>query len=433
MLFIGVGVVPEERDQGSQDPRSAEAALETMCFVESLLYWMECIAGQTLNRRYRGPVSLNGEHQARSDGLSVDQNRARPADPMLAADMSAREVQLVPQKVAEQQAWIYFALKLVAVDAQRNLGESSRLQSKLLTGRYRRPETGCKTRLGDCSGQLGIRLRQMALFLRNWPAFGHTWLYPNRRNAAMSARPHFQAFFFLALSLLVAGPAYAQDRPVRVSEQVRHRDRLATVDLPANTVAVEFTVAPAPRVRAVRAAPTRQGSGVEAPPPAPTSRDPIEPETMALVGNALGGGGFGGGASGDFQNPGPPVLDHIELTPRQPWFNERGNVHTVLAYSASTGSVPSWNFNKNFPGLMTVNLKVEEGATYLVDFSVSSWGSGTYRVETDSGDQEFADNGGDLEHVLVALNASESGWVSVRLKREGTGHYTYAIIVNRME
>jgi hypothetical protein len=154
---------------------------------------------------------------------------------------------------------------------------------------------------------------------------------------------------------------------------------------------------------------------------------------MDLVGNALGGGGFGGAGAGGFQNPGPPVLDHIELTPRQPWFNERGNIRTTLAYTASAGTVPSWNFNKNFPGAMTVNLKVEEGETYLVDFSVSSWGSGTYRVETDAGEQEFADNGGDLEHVLVALNASESGWVSVRLNREGTGYYTYAVIVNRME
>ena len=52
----------------------------------------------------------------------------------------------------------------------------------------------------------------------------------------MLARSQFQAVFFLALSLLVAAPlaAYAQDGPVRLSERLRHRDRLATADLPAD-------------------------------------------------------------------------------------------------------------------------------------------------------------------------------------------------------
>ena len=251
----------------------------------------------------------------------------------------------------------------------------------------------------------------------------------------MQARSHFQAVLFLSLSLLITAPvgAYGQDAQLRVSERLRHRDRLASVALPANTVAAEFTVAPAPRVRAVRRAPTRQGLDVEAPPAPPAPPDPVKPETLDLVGNALGGGGFGGAAGRDFQSPGPPVLDHIELTTRQPWFHEKGNVRTALAYTTSTGAAPSWNFNKNFPGLMTVNLKVEEGATYLVDFVVSSWGSGTYQVETDSGMQEFADNGGDLEHLLVGLNATESGWVNLHLRREGTGYYVYSVIVNRME
>ena len=245
----------------------------------------------------------------------------------------------------------------------------------------------------------------------------------------MLARSHLQAVFFLALSLLVAAPlaAYAQDSPARISERLRHRNRLAAVDLPATTVAV----APPPRVRAVRRAPARQGLDVEAPPAPPAPPDPVKPETLDLVGNALGGGGFAG--PGGFQNPGPPVLDHIELTPRQPWFHDKGNVRTVLAYTVSTGTAPSWQFNTNFPGGMTVNLKVEEGRTYLVDFAVSSWGNGTYRVETDAGDQEFADAGGDLEHVLVGLNATESGWVKVQLSREGTGYYAYSVIVNRME
>ena len=255
----------------------------------------------------------------------------------------------------------------------------------------------------------------------------------------MSHRPRCMAVLFLAVSLVVAVPVVgsAQDAQVRVPERLRHKDRLTTVDLPANTVAAEFTLAPSAstpvRVRAVGARPARAQRGVEAPPAPPAPPDPIEPETMDLVGNAIGGGGFGGAAPGGFQNPGPPVLDHIELSARQMWVNEKGYLDFVLPYQMNP-STPSINFNKNFPGQMTVKLKVEEGKSYLVDFAVSSWGKGTYKVETSGGAQEFDDPQGKLEHVLVALHATESGWTDVRFERLGdSGHYLYTIIVNRME
>lgn len=154
---------------------------------------------------------------------------------------------------------------------------------------------------------------------------------------------------------------------------------------------------------------------------------------MDLVGAALGGGGFGGAGAGGFQNPGPPVLDHIELSARSTWVHEKGYLDFVLPYDINPAT-PSITFNKNFPGAMTVKLKVEEGETYLVDFAVSSWGKGTYRIETSGGEQEFDDPQGKLEHVLVALNATESGWTNVRFKRTGdSGHYLYSVRVDRME
>lgn len=260
----------------------------------------------------------------------------------------------------------------------------------------------------------------------------------------MSLHPRCMAVLFLALSLVVAAPiaAFAQDAPVRVSERLRHKDRLAAVDLPANTVVAEFTlasVAAAPvRVEVVRAVPARAGREMQTPPVPPVAPDPLPSETMDLVAVALGGGGGGGGggagaASGDFQNPGPPVLNHIELSARRPWVNEKGYLYFLLPFSLNPSS-PSINFNKNFPGSLTVKLKVQEGETYLVDFSVKSWGSGTYRIETSGGSQEFADTQGKLEHVLVVLHATESGWTDIKFDRTGdSGHDLFTVHVDRME
>jgi hypothetical protein len=258
----------------------------------------------------------------------------------------------------------------------------------------------------------------------------------------MSFRPRIKSVVLLAVSLLIAAPmaASAQDRAVRVPERLRHRDRLAAVDLPANTVAAAFSVAPGVararvRARVVRGAPAGANRELQAPTNPPAPPDPMEPETMNLVAVALGGGGGGGGAgaAADIQNPGPPVLDHIELSARRLWVNEKGYLDFILPYELNP-STPSINFNKNFPGIMTVRLKVEEGKNYLVDFSVKSWGQGTYRVETSGGEQEFDDPQGKLEHVLVALSATESGWTNVKFQRLGdSGHYLFTVHVDRIE
>jgi len=108
----------------------------------------------------------------------------------------------------------------------------------------------------------------------------------------------------VALSLVVVAPigAFAQDAPVRVSERLRHKDRLAAVDLPANTVVVELTLASVPaapvRVGVIKAVPARAGRESLAPRVPPVAPDPLPSETMDLVAVALGGGGGGGG---DFQ------------------------------------------------------------------------------------------------------------------------------------
>jgi hypothetical protein len=236
----------------------------------------------------------------------------------------------------------------------------------------------------------------------------------------------------LTLPIAIPLAVSAQEGGVRVSERLRHKNRLAAVALPASVVAAEFTVAPSaarsfrPEGRPLRA---RVRLAESAPTPVPPS--PLPAPTLDLLGEALGGGGLGGAGSRDFQNPGPPVLDHIELSARTPWVNEKGNVEFFLPYDVDP-DVPSVNFNKNFPGLFYVNLKLEEGKSYLVDVAVSSWGAGAYKVEVNGSEQEFADPQGNLEHLLIALQATESGWVKIDIIREGTGYYMYSVTADRV-
>ncbi len=161
------------------------------------------------------------------------------------------------------------------------------------------------------------------------------------------------------------------------------------------------------------------------------------PEPPALLGaNTKSGILKSLGGNGDLPAPGEikaqskPVLEHIVLSAKQPFFSERGFLTLALAYSFHPET--AINFNRNFPGSAGVKLKVEEGRTYLLDFAVKSRGSGTYLLETESGQQEFADKSAQKEHILVALNATSSGWTTVRLNRDGTDYHLYYVEVTRV-
>ncbi len=123
------------------------------------------------------------------------------------------------------------------------------------------------------------------------------------------------------------------------------------------------------------------------------------------------------------------MLDHIVLSARNPFYNEKGYLTATLPYTFHPESAIV--FNKNFPGLMNVKLNIEKGGIYLVDYAVKAIGAGTYKVVTESGEQEFADPGGTMEHIMVGINAGASGWTTVRLQREGTGYNLYSVEVTR--
>jgi hypothetical protein len=108
----------EEGGEGHQDPRSAEAALESMLFMERLLKRAQRfgLGRQALDCFDVCPVGFRREHQARANGLSVDEHGAGPADTVLAADVRAGQAELMPEEVGEEQTWLDIGIMLDAVD-----------------------------------------------------------------------------------------------------------------------------------------------------------------------------------------------------------------------------------------------------------------------------------------------------------------------------
>ncbi len=161
----------------------------------------------------------------------------------------------------------------------------------------------------------------------------------------------------------------------------------------------------------------------------PEPPEPLDATTKSSILKSLGGSGDVPPA-GDVKAQPQALLEHLLLSAKQPFFSERGLLTLALAYTVHPET--AINFNSNFPGSAGVKLKVEKGRTYLLDFAVKSWGSGTYLLETESGNQEFADQSGSKEHILVALNATSSGWTTIRLNRDGTDYHLYYVEVTRV-
>src|SRR5918999_4034449 len=51
-------------------------------------------------------IGLHGQHQARADGVTVQQHRACAAYPMLAPEMRAGKVELIAEEIGERYAWL---------------------------------------------------------------------------------------------------------------------------------------------------------------------------------------------------------------------------------------------------------------------------------------------------------------------------------------
>ena len=91
----------QKADHRQHETRRAEAALQGMTFVKSLLHRVERRVGrrQALDRRHLVALGLHGEHQAGPDRRSIEEHGAAPADTVLAPNVRAGEAEVVAKMI----------------------------------------------------------------------------------------------------------------------------------------------------------------------------------------------------------------------------------------------------------------------------------------------------------------------------------------------
>jgi hypothetical protein len=78
------------------------------------------LARETLNRHHRAPFGLNREHEARLHRFAIDNDCARAAHPMFAAEMGPGQPQLVAQAIGEVHARLDLGRDGLAVELERH-------------------------------------------------------------------------------------------------------------------------------------------------------------------------------------------------------------------------------------------------------------------------------------------------------------------------
>jgi hypothetical protein len=168
--------------------------------------------------------------------------------------------------------------------------------------------------------------------------------------------------------------------------------------------------------------------------PVPGAPPPIDAAQRAawLAGHAAADGGeaaaAGEGDEAEAAADGPETTaTTIVLGPATLAAADRA--YLVLTRPVSVHPEATIEFAADPGGMAAVRLKVQAGATYLLDFAVSGLGQGVYTLAADSGLREFADPEGALRHLLIGLKAEASGWTSVRLQRSGAGYHLHSVEV----
>ena len=98
-------MIAQERGHRHQNARRAEAALQSVRFAKGGLQRIQLAVrtGEALDGLNLVTVGLHGEHDAGARRLAVEQNRARAAHAVLAADVRAGEAEVLAQEIAEQE------------------------------------------------------------------------------------------------------------------------------------------------------------------------------------------------------------------------------------------------------------------------------------------------------------------------------------------
>src|SRR5271165_895105 len=103
LFLAGIRVLAQQGIRRHQHARSAEAALQTMLFLESLLQRMELtVLHKAFHCEQFAAISLYGKHGARFDRLSIEQNSACAAMGSVTTDVGACQSGNSPDKVDQQ-------------------------------------------------------------------------------------------------------------------------------------------------------------------------------------------------------------------------------------------------------------------------------------------------------------------------------------------
>src|SRR5258706_1253823 len=127
-LVVGrARTLAQQVDHGHQHAGRAKPALQRVVLAECGLHRMQRLdRAQPLDGLDPLAVGLDGEHQARARAVTLDDHRAGAAHAVLAADMRARQTEVLAQKIRQQAARLDRALVGDAVDrhADRAVGHA---------------------------------------------------------------------------------------------------------------------------------------------------------------------------------------------------------------------------------------------------------------------------------------------------------------------
>lgn len=233
-------------------------------------------------------------------------------------------------------------------------------------------------------------------------------------------RPHR---ILLLASLLASATAALPPRAADAQERARARTQTRE-SAPADTVRAQPKLEAAlllPAIQASRQAVRPTPPRAEGRPPAPLAAD--------VKSRALGQAGSGSAAGSRVAAP-SQSLESVTLSAKRPWAANRAYLSAVMPekFDAESGVV---ELNINYGGWIDVHLNVEANASYLVDLATQTWGDGgTWKIEI--GEQQIEiEKGPGSEHVLFAVQSPQSGWLTVRIRRVGSGCRLFEVAIDR--
>src|SRR5262245_12466801 len=126
--LIRRGILAQKADRRHDHARRAVAALKTVFLPEAFLQRMKlAVLRQPFDGRHLGAVGLDGEYRAGFRAATIDKDCAGAALTGVAPNVCARQVEMLSQKMDEQQSGLDACLADPAIDRDRDRDHSSLL------------------------------------------------------------------------------------------------------------------------------------------------------------------------------------------------------------------------------------------------------------------------------------------------------------------